>query len=307
MILQHMDNTTIFDGNNTALPNNGTISVDRIQEIIRWITFAVGLPGIGFSIYLMGMQAKTGKAAPIYLISLLASDIFNILGKPKALGQDAQKTSMQSTDISSLIFYFGIISNIVFMVCIAQERYLLVTCPQYNAFCTKLKQSSMISLAVWAAPFAILFLAYQGYIVLFSIALLLPLPFLVFFLLDSFRALWCTRRPAVTNRNKILGMQAIILSNYSMLYLPFILNTLFTALSLSSYVKYLGLVSDLLLYLGPLVDPFLSILLTNGIGDILKAFPCCAKTNTQEETDSVNTDTVETDTVSTVSGNLTRL
>ncbi|XP_059422442.1 uncharacterized protein si:ch211-132e22.4 [Carassius carassius] len=303
MILQHMDNTTVLDSTNTTPLNNGTIRVDHIEEIIRWISFAVGLPGIGFSIYLMGMQAKTGKAAPIYLISLLASDIFNILGRPKTSAEDAQKTSMQSTDISSLIFYFGIISNIVFMVCVAQERYLLVTCPRYNAFCMKIKQSSMISLAVWAAPFAILFLAYQGYIILFSIALLLPLPFLGFFFLDSFRALWCTRRPApVTNRNKILGMQGVILCNYSMLYLPFILNTLLKALALSSYVYYLGLVSDLLLYLGPLVDPFLSIFLTNGIGDILKAFPCCARTNTQEETNSVNTDTVET-----VSGFFTQL
>ncbi len=298
-----MDNTTVLDGNNTAPQNNGTINVHHIEEIIRWITFAVGLPGIGFSIYLMGMQTKTGKAAPVYLISLLASDIFNILGRPKASVEDTQKTSMPSTDISSLIFYFGIISNIVFMFCVAQERYLLVTCPQYNAFCMKLKQSSMISLAVWAAPFAILFLVYQGYVVLFSIALLLPLPFLGFFFLDSFRVLWCARRPApVTNRNKILGMQAVILCNYSMLYLPFILNTLLKALALSSYVYYLGLVSDLLLYLGPLVDPFLSIFLTNGMSDILKAFPCCARTNTQEETDSVNTDTVET-----VSGILTQL
>lgn len=290
-----MDIPTILGGNNTAPHSNGTSKIDHIQEIIRWISFAVGLPGIGISIYLMGMQAKTGKAAPVYLISLLASDIFNILGRPKASAEDNKQTSMQNMDISSLIFYFGIISNIVFMVCVAQERYLLVTCPQYNAFCVKLKQSSMISLAVWAAPFAILFLAYQGYVVVFSIALLLPLPLLVFFFLDSFRALWCTRRPApIANKKKILGMQAAILSNYSMLYLPFVLYTLFKALSLSFYVYYLGLVSDLLLYLSPLVDPFLSILLTNGIGDILKAFPCCARRNTQEHTDTVNTDTVET-------------
>ncbi|XP_056327452.1 psychosine receptor [Danio aesculapii] len=297
-----METTGILVNNITTLLNNGTISINNVQEIIRWITFAVGLPSIGFSIYLMGMQAKTGKAAPVYLISLLASDIFNILGRPKSSTGDGQHMSMSSMDISSLMFYFGIISNIVFLVCVAQERYLLVTCPQYNAFCVKLKQSSMISLAIWAAPFAILFLAYQGYVILFAISLLLPLPFLVFFFLDSFRALWCTRRPAcVSNRNKILGMQAVILSNYTMLYLPFVLNTLLTALSLGSYVYYLGLVSDLLLYLGPLVDPLLSVLLTNGMADILKAFPCCARrTNTQEEVQTVDNDTVET-----VSGTLT--
>jgi len=298
-----MDPTTILDGNNTAPHSNGTSREYQIQEIIRWITFAVGLPGIGVSIYLMGMLAKTGKAAPVYLISLLASDIFNILGRPKASADDTKNTSLQNMDISSLIFYFGIISNIVFMVCVAQERYLLVTCPQYNAFCMKIKQSSMISLAVWAAPAAILFLAYQGYFVLFSIALLLPLPLLVFFFLDSFRVIWCTKwRAPVTDRNKILGMQVAILSNYSMIYLPFVLNTLFKALSLSSYVYYLGLVADLLLHFGPLVDPFLSILLTNGIGDILKAFPCCARMKTQEDVEIVNTDTVET-----VSGTLTML
>lgn len=297
MILDLTDTTKILD-NSTAL-NNGTISVDNISQIIRWISFGIGLPAIGFSIYLMSMQAKTGKAGPVYLISLLASDILNIFGRPKESTNDAVT---MNTDISSLIFYFGIISNIVFMVCVAQERYLLVTCPQYNAFCMKLKQSSVISLAVWAAPFAILFLAYQKYFLLFSIALLLPLPLLVFFCLDSFRALWCTKRPvAVANRKKILAMQAVILSNYGIIYLPFVLNILLKTLSLSSYVYYLGLIADLLLYLGPLVDPFLSFFLTNGVRDILKAFPCCARRN-MEDTDVVDTEMVET-----VSGSLTRL
>ncbi|KAI7805238.1 lysophosphatidic acid receptor 6 [Triplophysa rosa] len=302
MILDLTDTTKILDNNNTAL-NNGTVNVSSISQIIRWISFAIGLPAIGFSIYLMSMQAKTGKAGPVYLISLLASDILNIFGRPKESTNDAEHAVTMNTDISSLIFYFGIISNIVFMVCIAQERYLLVTCPQYNAFCMKLKQSSMISLAVWAAPFAILFLAYQKYFLLFSIALLLPLPLLVFFCLDSFRALWCMKRPvAVTNRKKILAMQAVILSNYSIIYLPFVLNILLKTLSLSSYVYYLGLIADLLLYLGPLVDPFLSFFLTNGVRDILRAFPCCARRNVQQDTDAVDTETVET-----VSGSLTRL
>ncbi|XP_056617178.1 lysophosphatidic acid receptor 6 [Triplophysa dalaica] len=279
------------------------VNVGNISQIIRWISFAIGLPAIGFSIYLMSMQAKTGKAGPVYLISLLASDILNIFGRPKESTNESEHAVTMNTDISSLIFYFGIISNIVFMVCIAQERYLLVTCPQYNACCMKLKQSSMISLAVWAAPFAILFLAYQKYFLLFSIALLLPLPLQVFFCLDSFRALWCTKQPvAVSNRKKILAMQAVILSNYSIIYLPFVLNILLKTLSLSSYVYYLGLIADLLLYLGPLVDPFLSFFLTNGVRDILRAFPCCSRRNVQEDTDAVDTETVET-----VSGSLTRL
>ncbi|TRY59961.1 hypothetical protein DNTS_012424 [Danionella cerebrum] len=298
-----METITILVDNTSTPLTNGTINITYVQEIIRWVTFAVGLPGIGFSIYLMGMQAKTGKGAPVYLISLLASDIFNILGRPKTSTEEPKTASLSNMDISSLMFYFGIISNIVFMVCVAQERYLLVTCPQYNAFCVKLKQSSMISLAVWAAPFAILFLAYQGYIILFSIALLLPLPFLLFFFLDSFRALWCTRREeAMTNRRKILGMQAAILSNYSMIYLPFVVNTLFKALSLSIYVYYLGLVSDLLLNIGPLLDPLLSVFLTNGMRDILKAFPCCARSSAQEEIENTETETIET-----VSGSLTHL
>ncbi|XP_051945784.1 uncharacterized protein si:ch211-132e22.4 [Xyrauchen texanus] len=299
-----LPSTKLLDYNNTALNNNGTSSVGNIPEIMKWITFAVGLPGIGFSIYLMAMQAKNGKAAPIYLISLLASDIFKIFGQSKASADPpaTEKTSVMTMDISSLVFYFGIISNIVFMVCVAQERYLLITCAQYNACCIKLKQSSMISLAVWAAPFAILFLAFQGYFLLFSLALLLPLPLLVFFFLDSFRTLWCTKRPApLTNKKKIVGMQAAILCNYSILYLPFVLKTLLNALSLSSYIYYLGLVADLLLYLGPLVDPFLSIFLTNGVSEILKAFPCCARRNTQD------TDAEDTETVETVSGTLTRL
>uniref|UniRef100_A0A3B4DVJ7 Uncharacterized protein n=1 Tax=Pygocentrus nattereri TaxID=42514 RepID=A0A3B4DVJ7_PYGNA len=267
------------------------------QKIIRWVSFALGLPGVCFSIYLMSQQVSNGKAAPVYLISLLASDIFSIFGQPnKPIDSITQASTLG--DISSLVFYFGVITNIVFMVCVAQERYLLVACSQHVACCIKVKQSAIVSLAMWAAPIAILMLALNGYMLCFSIILLLPLAVLSFFLVDTFRALYCSRRSVhVHERKRILGMQAMLFFNYSFLYFPFVLNTLFNALSLKCYTQYLGLVVNTFLNFGPFVDPFLSFFLTK-VKDLKEACSCCKRRRKPVD---------ETPTVETVSEIVTRL
>lgn len=278
-----IQNLTLCNGkdNATALSNNTT-------QIMRWVSFALGLPGVCVSIYLMSQQVSNGKAAPVYLISLLASDIFSIFGQPnKPIDTVMQASTL--ADISSLVFYFGVITNIVFMVCLAQERYLLVSCSKYTTCCTKVKQSAIVSLALWAAPIAILLLALNGYMLFFSIILLLPFAILLFFLVDTFRALWCCKLSMnISERKRILGMQAMLFFNYSILYLPFVLNTLLNALSLKCYTQYLGVVVNALLNLAPFVDSILSFFLTR-LKDIKKAFSCKKKLKPEEETPTVVT------------------
>ncbi|KAM6956256.1 uncharacterized protein FYW47_012202 [Aplochiton taeniatus] len=219
------------------------------------------------------------QKVPFYVISLLISDIFNFIGRPQAMTE-----TVLSSDTTTLIFYFGIVSNITFMVCIAQERHLLVTYPHCHGCCSRLKKSALVSLVIWGAPFVILGLAVFKYFFWFAVALLVPFPFLLFFVLDSWRALLCCGTPSTrAERRKTVGGLAVILGNYTLLFLPFIIHILLESLSFKEGVRYLGLVSNLLLYLSPLVDPFLYILMTKGPRDVLEALPCWKKKSVGQE------------------------
>ncbi|XP_071389793.1 proteinase-activated receptor 2 [Centroberyx affinis] len=288
--------------NNTVTPSvtvlvnisgNGTTpTIDRVAQVIGWLTFSIGLPAIGLAIYTLKHLAKGQNKVPIYVISLLVSDILSFFGRPQMAS-----ASVLSSDVTDLLFYFGIVSNITFMVCIAQERHLLVTCPQCRGCCGTLKGSRLVSLAVWAAPFGILALAVLRCYFWFAVALLAPFPLLLFFAADSWRALLCFRStpPTPEMRRTVWGL-AVVLANYTLLYLPFILNILLESLSFKEEVRYLGLVSHLMLYLSPLVDPFLYIFMTRGPREVVQALPCCQKKQTEDRSPTVDTvaETMET-------------
>lgn len=216
---------------------------------------------------------------PIYIVSLLVSDILSFLGRPQTPTE-----TVLSSDVTNLLFYFGIVSNITFMVCIAQERHLLVAYPQCRGCCSTLRQSALVSLIVWAVPFGVLALAVLKYYFWFAVALLAPFPFLLFFSVDSWRALLCSRStPRSPERTRTVWGLGVILANYTLLYLPFILNILLESLSFKEEVRYLGLVSHLMLYLSPLVDPFLYIFMTKGPREVMDALPCSQKRQQTED------------------------
>lgn len=216
---------------------------------------------------------------PMHVIFLLVSDVISFFGRP-TVDQDQEENSgsLLSTDASNFIFYFGVISNITFMFFIAQERHLLVAYPQCLGCCRTIRQSAAAVLIAWAAPFGILALAVLKYDFWFAVAMLSPFPFLLFFTVDSWRALMCSRSNApTTERRRTVWGIAAIWANYTLLYVPFILSVLLEALCFKEAVRYLGLVSHLLLYLSPLVDPFLYTFMTKGPKEVLQALPCCHK------------------------------
>ncbi|CAB1338420.1 unnamed protein product [Coregonus sp. 'balchen'] len=88
---------------------------------------------------------------------------------------------------------------------------------------------------------------------------------------------------------RTVGVLAVILTNYTVLFLPFILNILLK--SLKEEVRYLGLIANLLLYLSPLMDPFLYIFMTKGPREVVEALLCCKNNLSRqpEETQTVVT------------------
>lgn len=233
----------------------------------------------------------------MHVIFLLVSDIISFFGRPD-VSQKVDSGSTFSANPTDFILYFGVVSNITLMLFIAQERHLQVAYPQCLACCTSIRRHPVVALVAWAAPFAILALAVLQYNLWFAVALLAPFPFLLFFAVDSWRALNCSRSnpSSPEKRRTVVGIGAIW-ANYTVLYVPFILNLLLEALSLTEVVSYLGLVSHLLLYLSPLVDPFIYIFMNKGPKEVLQALPCCQRCNQKENTTpTVNTvsETVET-------------
>lgn len=229
---------------------------------------------------------------------LLVSDIISFFGRPQ-VNQDMESgIGNVFSNPTNFIFYFGVVSNITLMVFIAQERHLLVAYPQCLGCCSRLRRSPAVALVAWAAPFGILALAVLNYNLWFAVSLLAPFPFLLFFAVDAWRALICSRSnpPTPERRRTVWGICAIW-ANYTLLYAPFIVSILLKALSFEETVRYLGLVSHLLLYLSPLVDPFLYIFMTKGLKEVLQALPCCQNLNPKENMrPTVNTvdETVET-------------
>lgn len=227
----------------------------------------------------------------MHVMFLLVSDIISFLGRPSVDQQMNTESAASSSNPTDFIFYFGVISNITFMLFIAQERHVLVAYPQWRGCCGDIRRSPVVALVMWAAPFAVMTLAVLNYNFWFSVALLTPFPFLLFFAVDSWRALICSRsNPSTPERRRMVWGIGAIWANYTILYTPFILSILLEALSFKETVQYLGLLSHLLLYLSPLVDPFLYLFMTKGIKEVLQAMPCCQKTpQTQEIRPTVDT------------------
>lgn len=233
----------------------------------------------------------------MHVIFLLVSDVISFFGRP-SVDQSTENDTVSLSSGTDFILYFGIISNVTLMLFIAQERYLLVMYPQCSACFTRVRQSPAVALLTWATPFGILTLAVLNYDLWFAAALLAPFPFLLFFAVDAWRALHCSRSntPTPERRRTVWGIGAIW-ANYTLLYAPFILSVLLEALSFKEQVRYLGLVSHLLLYLSPLVDPFLYLFMTKGLKEVLLALPCCQnlrKKETMRPTVDTVAETVET-------------
>lgn len=234
---------------------------------------------------------------PMHVVLLLVSDVVGFFSRP-TVNQTTDSGSFLSSSGTDFLFYFGIISNVTLMLVIAQEHHLRLAYPQCLGCFGTVRRSPVAALLLWAAPFAVLSLVLLGYNMWFAMALLSPFPFLLFFALDSWRALICSRSdPVRAERRRAAWGVAAIWANYTLFYSPFALSILLEALSFQEVVSYVGLVSHLLLYLSPLLDPFLYLFLTKGVKEVLQAMPCCpspARKDATSPTVQTVAETVET-------------
>lgn len=213
-------NTTLPDQNFTELWemfHNIFLTVDSL-------IFVFALPLICVAVYGLCSLAKTGHVGLVYVLNLLISDVFQI--SSKLIISVIRKFDINAFGESKLIYMFGLLINICFMVCISAERYTMTSHPVWYRNSHTIKTSIYVSVIVWiimAMVFSITyFYFYKYYLEFVILILLLPYPLVIFFVVGTWRALNRNASVPRHDQRRIMGTLGLVLCIYSVLFLPYI-------------------------------------------------------------------------------------
>uniref|UniRef100_A0A671WM73 G-protein coupled receptors family 1 profile domain-containing protein n=1 Tax=Sparus aurata TaxID=8175 RepID=A0A671WM73_SPAAU len=226
------------------------------------------------------LQVRVNHVAPTYVINLLVSNLLQFCGRIIRLsGRDDKKIE----DVGSFLYSLGLLASVGFMVCVAMERYLVITCPLWYRCRRPMKISVMVCAGLWvAALISRLFWFYSNYqkvpITIAGTYILLPIPLLIFFLGGTLKALSASRVPSDEKR-RIIGSLVLVLLIHTLLFLPTAI--LFLAgKNLNNHTFYQ--MSILFLRLSPFADLLLYVFMRKGIIDKHLAAVCCCRMNSND-------------------------
>ncbi|XP_062285995.1 ovarian cancer G-protein coupled receptor 1-like, partial [Scomber scombrus] len=255
------------------------------EYIACWIVIVIGLPLIILAIYYLYSLVRHNHIAPIYVINLLISDLIQLccmatlLGKPKGV----------LFLINALIHSIGVMASVGFMVCISLERYLLIAWPLWYRSRRTMKVSVVVCVVVWVLALvvtcSVLFIASEDTPI--AVILLLPFPVLIFSVVGIFKGLSAAISVSSEEKRRIVGATILVLLNYTLLFLPFIIVTITQDHTMT--IPYA------LIYFNPLGDLVLYVFMRKGAIDKILASVCCCRMETQQQqTIAVNDDSTKT-------------
>ncbi|XDV18408.1 hypothetical protein PO909_024108 [Leuciscus waleckii] len=202
-----------------------------------WIIFSIEFLVMSLALYGLCCLLRSDNTVPVFVINLFVCDIIQICVKPVV-----HACTMEV--LVFFVFYVYVMSvkvNIGFMVCISMERYIMIKYPVWYRLHHTCKNSALICLIVWAISCGYmvidLIIALKGYVefafLLNVFLFLLPYPLVVF----SFVGSW------------ILKILALVLFNYTVLFLPAIVQNIILSLSFEhGFYDNLFTVSGILVY-----------------------------------------------------------
>ncbi|XP_038157017.1 G-protein coupled receptor 42-like [Cyprinodon tularosa] len=148
------------------------------------------------AVYSLYSQIRSERVVPVFLINLLISDVLQVVCMVVNLAYDMD-TRIKWTNFAygmdprtdRMYFirtYHGfVVASALFMTLITLERYLMIAHPLWYRFNKTAKVSVSVSVATWILSILMSFVSY-----LFPEAgFLIPLPFMIFFVALTFRAL----------------------------------------------------------------------------------------------------------------------
>ncbi len=267
---------------------------NTIGIVVDWVIFLVGLPEVCLACYALLYLLKKDRAAPVFAINLLLSDLIQIgITIVFILSRFFDATFdpfVRARCIARLFVRLGLTSSLGFMLLISAERYLMVGCPVWYHTKNSAKLPILISGCMWTLSLAYstldyVFLIHTRFsVLLFSIICLLPAPFLLGLFTATWKALHksVAMRHETQNRRRVLGVLSLVLGTYTFLFFPFSFRNLYYSLKGNKGPDTEDSVRDLsdvltsaLVYLSPLIDALLYIIIRKDIRDTVEAFPCC--------------------------------
>ncbi|KAM3606867.1 uncharacterized protein V6R79_024789 [Siganus canaliculatus] len=251
-----------------------------VDSVVTYIVVSSGVPLCAVAVYVLYSLVRHGGApALVYVFNILISDIVQICSLIVIISPLPRLGILYL--VFSTIHSFCVVARVTFMVCIALERYLLVSRPLCFCFKRPTRTSVAVSVLVWmlgpviyvGAIFAFAFVSSPvlGLIIIVFLVFL-PVLLFIFCLAATLGALSACRLPTDEKR-RIVAVLVLVLLIYILLFLP----VFFTLL------KYTGVffinLAAILVKLNPLADLVLCVFMRKGAVDKLLASVCCCKMN----------------------------
>ncbi|KAM3606889.1 uncharacterized protein V6R79_025132 [Siganus canaliculatus] len=223
------DHSSSFDNNNFAWDYDYSSYLDKVlfvDSVVTYIVISSGVPLCAAAVYVLYSLVRHGGApALVYLFNLLISDIVQIIYLIVII---SPLPDLRILGLVFMIHSFCVVVRVAFMLCIAFERYLLVSRPL--CICSKgSTRTLVVSVLVWilcAVVFVGTFFAFTVLgLIIFSFLVLLPVPLFIFCLAATLRALSSCRLPADEKRRTV-AVLVLVLLIYILLFLPAIVSVL---------------------------------------------------------------------------------
>ncbi len=252
------------------------------QTVVLWIIFSIEFLVVSLAFYGLCCLIRPNHV-PVFVINLFITDVIQICIRPVL-------NMCTLSVIIALIYYiyfWSIIVNVGFMVCISVERYIMIKYPIWYRLHNTSKNVALICLLVWAIPSGIVVIdvivALEGKvehaIFLSVFVLLMPYPLVLFSFVGSWKALSNSVAITPNEQKRILRILALVLFNYTVLFLPSIIQNIIMMFSFELGLRldgYLLIVSGLLVYLNPLADSLLYVFLRKDADSMFRCL-CCEK------------------------------
>ncbi|XP_073337565.1 G-protein coupled receptor 4-like [Pagrus major] len=248
--------------------------------VVTSITISIGLPLTLLAIYGVCSLVQNNHVARINIINLLISDLIQLCCM---IAWVARRGDEKIMNVVNAFYFFGLMASVGFMVCLALERYLLISCPLWYRFRRSIKISAVVCIMVWVLTLAcVLILHFWANFtcqkIVLGIFFLLPLPLLIFFLGGTIKALSASRVPSDEKR-RIVGILVLVLLIYMLLFMPRIICYLAEGYIFDYTLLNLSFV---FLQLSPLADVFLYVFIRKGTIDKLLASVCCCRMDSND-------------------------
>ncbi len=256
------------------------------EMMVIWIIFSIEFVVMCLVLYGLCCLLRSNHAVPLFVINLFVCDFIQICVKP-VMHLCTLNVPKNVLLFVFYVYFLSIIVNIGFMVCISVERYIMIKYPVWYRLHHSCRNLVLICLLVWATlcGFMVIdvIIAFKVDVelafLLNAIFFLLPYPLVVFCFVGSWKALSHSVAVTPDERKRILMILALVLFNYTVLFLPSIVQNIIFAISfkhgISSYDS-LHSVSGIMMYLNPLADSLLYVFIKKDAHSMLR-FLCCKK------------------------------